>query len=123
MAPAQALWLDGIEIDSGERRAEMRFPIGLNGGFLEGLVQGEVFWLKAFLEHGSLAAQEIRDILRVTHGDAERILRRLLDADVVGPAPREKESFSGNWVGRFRIRPVAVPPVQRFLERRNVLHP
>jgi len=119
---AIALWLNGLTIDASARRAEIRPPIHFSESFLDGLDQEEVFCLKAFLEHGTLAVQEIRDVLRVTHGDAGRILERLLDAELVTPVAPAGSGFTGPWVQRFRIRTIAVPLVWRFLQRRNVLH-
>lgn len=123
MGLALALWLDGLALDGHTGEAALSFPRPIDETFLEGLQLEEVFALKAFLEHGSLTAVELQDVLRVTHGDAERILEHLRALCVVEPVPHADDAaFTGPWVERCRLRGVALPLVWRFLERRNVLH-
>jgi hypothetical protein len=121
---ALLLWLDGLSLDEADGIAHLGFPASLSAQFLEVLNLEETFALKAFLEHGTLTSHELKEVLRVTLGDAERILERLVSLSVVEPyQPSDLDGTAALLaVPRMRVRPVAVPIVHHFLKGKNVLH-
>jgi hypothetical protein len=96
-------------------------------GTLDALPLPHAFALKALLEHGTLTVDELAAVLGVPPTTSRSLLETLGNALIVAPAERVEGpgAFQFASVGydtRYRIRPLLIHPVTRFLRSRNVVH-
>ena len=100
-------------------------PITFGG--LDALSLPHSFALKALLEHGTLTVSELAEVLGVPTDTSRALLETLGNALVIAPAdwregPGSFHFSSVDSVTRYRIRPLLIHPITRFLRSRNVVH-
>ena len=107
------LWLDSIErVEGGV--VHMRQPLDPDYRPLEAeLTAADHHMLKAILQHGSLQAEHLAQVLGGSPGEQRLRLDRLQDLEIVEPDP--------SWPGH-RIRPQAGRFVRHVLAAHNLLH-
>ena len=114
-----------FEADNATLRVQPLDPIAF--GALDALPLPHAFAMKALLEHGTLTAGELAEVLGVSVTTSRSLLETLGNALVVAPA-EESEGPGGfrfvsvDYDTRYRVRPLVIHPVTRFLRSRNILH-
>jgi hypothetical protein len=114
-----------LDTDGATLRVQPLEPIAF--GALDALPLPHAFAMKALLEHGILTADELAEVLGVSAPTARSLLETLGNALVIAPADREEGDglfrFASVERGsRYRIRPLLIHPVTRFLRSRNIVH-
>jgi hypothetical protein len=114
-----------LDTDGATLRVQPLEPIAF--GALDALPLPHAFAMKALLEHGILTADELAEVLGVSAPTARSLLETLGNALVIAPADREEGDGlfrfpSVERGSRYRIRPLLIHPVTRFLRSRNIVH-
>jgi transcription initiation factor IIE alpha subunit len=94
---------------------------------LDALPLSHAFALKALLEHGTLTVDELAEVLGISPATGRSLLETLGNALVIAPAeqvegPGVFQFVSIEYETRYRIRPLLIHPVTRFLRSRNIVH-
>ena len=114
-----------FEADSATLHVQPLDPIAF--GALDALPLPHAFAMKALLEHGTLTAGELGAVLGVSTATGRSLLETLGNALVVAPADESEGPGAFRFVSvdydtRYRVRPLLIHPVTRFLRSRNILH-
>jgi len=120
-------WFRSVALDEDDTTLRVRplKPIAFGG--LDALPLPHAFALKALLEHGTLTVDELAEVMGVSAKTSRSLLETLGNALIVAPAdrvegPRAFQFASIGYDTRYRIRPLLVHPVTRFLRSRNIVH-
>ena len=120
-------WFRSVRLD--EETAGLRVqplePVSFD--MLDTLPLSHAFALKALLEHGTLTVEELADVMGVPSATGRALLETLGNTLLIAPAERVEGpgvfQFASVERGtRYRIRPLLVHPVTRFLRSRNIVH-
>ena len=120
-------WFRAVRLDEDGATLRVRPLAPIAFGALDALPLPHAFALKALLEHGILTADELAEVLGVSASMARSLLETLGNALVIAPADREEGPGTFQFASverdaRYRIRPLLVHPVTRFLRSRNIVH-
>jgi hypothetical protein len=123
-------WFRAVHLtpdDAEDGRLHVRPLQPMNFDFLDAFSMEHTFALKALLDHGTLTIAELADVLQVDAARSRALLESLgnallivPDASLVDPGRVPFTSVDRNT--RYRIRPLVLHPVTRFLRSRNVIH-
>jgi hypothetical protein len=119
-------WFRAVSLDEDDTTLRVRplEPIAFGG--LDALPLPHAFALKALLEHGTLTAAELAEVLGVSPATGRALLDTLGSALVIAPVNGEgtgaASSVSVDHDTRYRIRPLLIHPVTRVLRSRNIVH-
>jgi len=121
----RAVHLDPDDAAEGILHVRPLRPIRFD--YLDSLSIEHAFALKALLDHGTLTISELARILQIDRSDSRALLESLGNAFLIAPAetlsvpgPMTFASVTGDIP--YRIRPLVLHPVSRFLRSRNVIH-
>jgi hypothetical protein len=120
-------WFRSVTLDADETTLRVRALEPVSFDVLDTLPLPYAFALKALLEHGTLTVDELADILGVSTATSRSLLETLGNALIIAPADRVEgpgvfQFASVDGDTRYRIRPLLVHPVTRFLRSRNIVH-
>jgi ribosomal 50S subunit-associated protein YjgA (DUF615 family) len=120
-------WFRSVRLDEDEATLRVHPLDPVSFEVLDTLPLPHAFALKALLEHGTLTVGELADVLGVDPATGRALLETLGNALVVAPAERVEGpgvfQFASVERGtRYRVRPLVVHPVLRFLRSRNIVH-
>ena len=121
----RAVHLDPDDAEAGILHVRPLRPIRFD--YLDALSIEHAFALKALLDHGTLTISELAQVLQIDRSDSRALLESLGNAFLIAPAealsapgPMTFASVTGDLP--YRIRPLVLHPVSRFLRSRNVIH-
>jgi type II secretory pathway predicted ATPase ExeA len=114
-----------LDVDAAALRVRPLEPVSFE--VLDTLPLPHAFALKALLEHGTLTVDELAEVLGVAPATGRSLLETLGNALVIAPAERVEgpgvfQFASIEYETRYRIRPLLIHPVTRFLRSRNIVH-
>lgn len=120
-------WFRSVVLDADEATLRVRPLSPVPFDVLDTLPLLHAFALKALLEHGTLTVEELADVIGVTPRTSRSLLETLGNALVIVPAeqvggPGIFQLASVEYEARYRIRPLLIHPVTRFLRSRNIVH-
>jgi hypothetical protein len=121
----RAAHLDPDDAEQGVLHVRPLRPISFD--YLESFSLSQAFALKALLDHRSLTVPELADVLQVDATASHALLESLGNALLIAPASSldplgSVPVTSVDRRTRYRIRPLVIHPVTRFLRSRNILH-
>jgi DNA-binding transcriptional ArsR family regulator len=120
-------WFRSVRLDEDGATLRVRPLEPVSFEVLDTLPLPHAFALKALLEHSTLTVGELADVLGVDPSTSRALLEALGNALVIAPAERVEGpgvfQFASVERGtRYRVRPLLVHPVIRFLRSRNIYH-
>jgi hypothetical protein len=120
-------WFRSVRLDADGATLRVRPLEPIAFGALDTLPLPHAFALKALLEHGTLTADELAEVLGVSPPMGRSLLETLGNALVIAPADREEGPGTFRFASvehdaRYRVRPLLIHPVTRFLRSRNIVH-
>ena len=120
-------WFRSVTLDADEGILRVRPLNPVSFEVLDTFPLPHAFALKALLEHGTLTVAELAAVLEVDAGTSRSLLETLGNALVIAPADRGEgpgvfQFASVDRNTRYRIRPLLIQPVTRFLRSRNIVH-
>ena len=120
-------WFRSVHLDEDGATLRVRPLEPVSFEVLDTLPLPHAFSLKALLEHGTLTVGELADVLGVAPTTSRALLETLGNALLIAPAERVEgpgvfRFASVDRETRYRIRPLLVHPVLRFLRSRNIVH-
>jgi len=122
-------WFRSVHLDPDDEQAVLHVrplqPIRFD--FLDAFSLAQAFALKALLDHASLTVDEMADVLQVDVASSYALLESLGNALLLTSSesldPPGGFQFASVERGvRYRIRPLVIHPVTRFLRSRNIIH-
>lgn len=120
-------WFRSVTLDDDDATLRVRplEPIAFGG--LDALPLPHAFALKALLEHGTLTVGELAEVLGVSSEMSYSLLETLGNALLIVPVARIEGPSAFQFASvehgtRYRIRPLLIHPVIRFLRSRNIVH-
>jgi DNA-binding transcriptional ArsR family regulator len=120
-------WFRSVTLDPDGAMMRVRPLASVSFEVLETFPLPHAFALKALLEHGTLTVGELAAVLEVDAETSRSLLETLGNALVIAPADRVEgpgvfQFASVDRETRYRIRPLLIQPVTRFLRSRNIVH-
>jgi hypothetical protein len=120
-------WFRAVTLDPDTATLRVRPLDPVSFEVLDTLPLPHAFALKALLEHGTLTVEELADVLGVAPATSRSLLETLGNALLIAPAERVEgpgvfQFTSVTYETRYRIRPLLIQPVVRFLRSRNIVH-
>jgi hypothetical protein len=120
-------WFRAAHLDPDAATLRVRPLAPVSFDVLDTLPLPHAFALKALLDHGTLTADELAEVLGVSPSTGRALLETLGNALVIAPAHRVEgpgvfQFASVDRETRYRVRPLLVQPVVRFLRSRNIVH-
>ena len=120
-------WFRAVTLDGDSATLRVRPLESIAFGALDTLPLSHAFALKALLEHGTLTVTELAAVLGVSDTTSRSLLETLGNALVIAPAARGEgpgtfQFTSADYDTRYRVRPLLIHPVTRFLRSRNIVH-
>lgn len=119
-------WLRSVETDADEGVLRVRPLEPLRFSALEKFDLDRAFTLRALLEHTSLSVEEYSDIAQVPLEMSVQMFQTLGNLLLIEPFDSENggqfQFFPIERGVSYRIRPLVIHPVSRFLRSRNILH-
>jgi len=120
-------WFRSVSLDEADATLRVRPLDPVSFDVLDTLPLPHAFVLKALLEHGTLTVEELAEVRGDDPDTARVLLETLGNALLVAPADRVEgpgvfRFSSVDRETRYRIRPLLVHPVIRFLRSRNIVH-
>jgi len=120
-------WFRSVHLDdeTDGLRVQPLAPVSFD--VLDALPMPHAFALKALLEHGTLTVAELADVMGIPPSESRALLDTLGNTLLIAPAERVEgpgsyQFASVDRTARYRIRPLLVHPVTRFLRSRNIVH-
>ena len=119
-------WFRSVTLEDDDATLRVRPLQSIAFGGLDALPLPHAFALKALLEHGTLTVGELAEVLGVPADTSRSLLETLGNALLIAPAgeegPAAFQFVSVDYDTRYRIRPLLIHPVTRFLRSRNIVH-
>jgi hypothetical protein len=120
-------WFRSVSLDADAATLRVRPLDPVSFEVLDALPLSHAFALKALLEHGTLTVDELAEVLGISPANGRSLLETLGNALVIAPAeqvegPGVFQFVSIEYETRYRIRPLLIHPVTRFLRSRNIVH-
>ena len=123
-------WFRAVHLEPGDAEEgllHVRPLRPMNFDFLDAFSMEHTFALKALLDHGTLTIAELADVLQIDAARSRALLESLGNALLIVPDaslvdPGRVPFTSVDRDTRYRIRPLVLHPVTRFLRSRNVIH-
>jgi hypothetical protein len=120
-------WLRSVRLDEEDGGLQVRPLEPISFEVLDTLPMPHAFALKALLEHSTLTVGELADVTGVPPATSRALLEALGNALLIAPAERVDgpgafQFASVDRTTRYRLRPLLVQPVIRFLRGRNIVH-
>lgn len=120
-------WFRSVSLAPDETTLHVQPLSPVSFDILDTLPLPHSFALKALLEHGTLTVAELADVLGVPSSTSRSLLETLGNALIIAPADRVEgpgvfQFASVEYETRYRIRPLLIHPVTRFLRSRNIVH-
>ncbi len=120
-------WFRSVTLDADETTLRVRPLVPISFDVLDTLPLPHAFALKALLEHGTLTVAELAEVHGVELDESHALLETLGNALIIAPADRVEgpgvfQFASVERDTRYRIRPLLIHPVTRFLRSRNIVH-
>lgn len=121
-------WHLSIDYHADPASIEVRPLPKLNFDFLTSLSLPETFALKAFLEHATLTVDEYAQIATVDLDGSTEIFESLGNSLIIEMVTQDERSVAGmefdriERQARYRVRPLLIQPVIRYLRGKNIAH-
>lgn len=120
-------WFRSVTLDADETALHVRPLAPISFELLDTLPLPHAFVLKALLEHRTLTVEELAAVQGLAPDTSRALLETLGNALLIAPADRVEGPgvfrFASVEPGtRYRIRPLLIHPVTRFLRSRNIVH-
>ncbi|NNF04204.1 MAG: hypothetical protein HKN17_07035, partial [Rhodothermales bacterium] len=120
-------WIRAVEMTESEDRLLIHWFSPIRFDFLAGFSMDQAFALQAILERGLLTVEQHAETNLISRQESHRIMESLGNAMLIepvvdGPSPTRFDYSAIHGETAYRIRPLVVHPVIRFLRDRNIVH-
>lgn len=120
-------WFRSVTLDADDAVLRVRPLVPISFEVLDTFPLPHAFAMKALLEHGTLTVEELAAVLEIAPETSRSLLETLGNALIIAPADRVEgpgvfQFASVDRETRYRIRPLLIQPVTRFLRSRNIVH-
>ena len=120
-------WLRSVRLIKLEAAVHVVPADPLSFTFLNNLLLGHAFTLKAFLQHATLTVEEHTQILQVSIEESFQAFETLYNYLLIEPFPQDHSSTDGLHPSiesgyAYRIRPLVIYPVVLYLREKNIVY-
>lgn len=120
-------WFRSVHLDAASTVLHVRPVRPIRFDAIERFSLQIAFALKALLEHATLTVDELAEVMQTSPATSQAMLETLGNALLITPVEGSGPPGSFRFTNvdrhaRYRLRPLVIHPVKRFLRSRNIVH-